>query len=119
MSTPTKQEALAAIEALRLFLTAKVREEDHTPSTFDFGDGPVPAHRHRSPGGSLGGWVADTAYVAPTAYVGPNAQICGSAKVRYFARVTGISKVCGNATIGSGAQVGGGAVVKGNTLDTR
>lgn len=40
-------------------------------TTFDFGDGPVPAQRH--PNG--GGWVADTANVAETAYVGPNACV--------------------------------------------
>ena len=33
---------------------------------FDFGNGPVPAHKHSNGGG----WVADTASVADTAYVG-------------------------------------------------
>lgn len=33
------------------------------PTTFDFEDGrgPVPAHRHRNPDGSVGGWVSDEA----------------------------------------------------------
>ena len=38
---------------------------------FDFGNGPVEAHKH--PNG--GGWVADSATVDPTAYVGPGAEI--------------------------------------------
>ena len=38
-------------------------------STYDFkdGNGPVPAHQHTNPDGSVGGWVADTATVADTA----------------------------------------------------
>jgi hypothetical protein len=33
--------------------------------SFNFldGSGPVLAHRHKNPDGSLGGWVADTAFV--------------------------------------------------------
>ena len=46
-------------------------------TTFDFGNGPVPAHKH--PNG--GGWVADSATVADTAYVGPDAKVSGSARV--------------------------------------
>jgi hypothetical protein len=46
-------------------------------TTFDFGDGPVAAHKHSNGGG----WVADTAFVAETAYVGPDAQVYGTALV--------------------------------------
>jgi NDP-sugar pyrophosphorylase family protein len=46
-------------------------------TTFDFGFGPVPAHRHKNGGG----WVADSATVADTAYVGPNARVFGKARV--------------------------------------
>lgn len=51
--------------------------------TFDFGFGPVPAHRHKNGGG----WVADTATVDSSAYVGfrarvyDNAWVCGDAQV--------------------------------------
>ena len=44
-------------------------------TTYDFGFGYVPAHRHLNGGG----WVADTASVAETAYVGPNALVSGNA----------------------------------------
>ena len=54
-------------------------------TTFDFGDGPVAAHRH--PNG--GGWVADTASVADTAFVGPDARVSGSAHVSGDAMVSG------------------------------
>ena len=53
-------------------------------TTFDFGDGPVAAHRH--PNG--GGWVADTAFVAETAYVGPDARVSDTAMVFGDAEVT-------------------------------
>ena len=46
-------------------------------TTYDFGSGPVPAHRHLNPDGKLGGWVADTATVAPTAWVFDYAQVSG------------------------------------------
>ena len=51
--------------------------------TFDFGDGlgPVPAHQHKNPDGSLGGWVAETAWVGKTAYVEENARIFGQAVI--------------------------------------
>ena len=45
---------------------------------FDFGAGPVPAHRHEHGGG----WVADTARVDAGAYVGPSAQVSGEAQVK-------------------------------------
>jgi hypothetical protein len=71
--------------------------------TFDFGNGPVPAHQH--PNG--GGWVADTATVAITAYVGPDAHVFGDAKVCDDARVFGNAWVSGNAHawVASNAQV--------------
>ncbi len=50
-------------------------------TTFDFGDGPVAAHRHTNPDGSEGGWVADTAKVESTAYVGSAAKVYEDAKV--------------------------------------
>ena len=48
-------------------------------TVYNFGDGkgPVPAHRHKNPDGSVGGWVADTAYVAPTMHVMPRATVGG------------------------------------------
>lgn len=61
-------------------------------STFDFGNGPVPAHQHSNGGG----WVADTAKLSETAYVGLNAQVGGNARV------------AGNACVTGSAQVGGG-----------
>ena len=37
----------------------------------------VPAHRHRNPGGTVGGWVADTATVAAKAHIGRYARVQG------------------------------------------
>ncbi len=57
-------------EACQKLLFAKIE-------TFDFGDGPVPAHQHNNGGG----WVADTAHVDDTVYVGPDARVYGEARV--------------------------------------
>ena len=65
-----KQEIMKSLEALIEALKAEEQEE---VTTFDFGDGPVRAHRHKNPDGSIGGWVANTATVADTAYIGENA----------------------------------------------
>lgn len=46
-------------------------------TTFDFGAGPVPAHKHKNGGG----WVADSASVAESVYVGPQARISGTARM--------------------------------------
>jgi hypothetical protein len=58
-----------------------------TETVFDFGAGPVPAHRHTNPDGTEGGWVADTATVEPTAWVFGDAQVFGDARVSGDARV--------------------------------
>ena len=50
-------------------------------ATFDFGCGPVPAHRHVNPGGAIGGWVADTARVSGNARVYGNAWVSGDAEI--------------------------------------
>lgn len=81
--------------------------------TFDFGQGPVPAHRH--PWGD--GWVADTAKVADTVYVGSNAcvyefaKVCGCARIDGNARVFGHAEVYGQAYICENAHVHGKAKV--------
>ena len=56
-----------------------------TATTFDFGYGPVPAHRHAYGGG----WVAETATVNETAFIGPDAWVYGDAQVFGDARVSG------------------------------
>ena len=65
-------------------------------TTFNFGSGEVPAHRHINPDGSIGGWVAETATVAPTAYIGINAQVSGTARVYGDAQVFGTARVYGD-----------------------
>jgi tetrahydrodipicolinate N-succinyltransferase len=79
---------------------------------FDFGNGPVPAHRH--PNGR--GWVADTATVAETAYVGANAKVYGNAWVHDNAHVYGNARVYGDANVYGDAHVYSNAWVYGNAL---
>jgi hypothetical protein len=64
----------------------------------------VPAHRHINPDGSVGGWVADTAYVAPTAYIGPDAEVYDEARVGGNARVTDGAEVCDHAVVFDNAR---------------
>ena len=72
-----------------------------TSTTFDFGAGPIPAHRH--PNG--GGWVADTASVDPTAYVDPTARVYGDAHVAASAHIEAHVYVCGTAVVASHTHV--------------
>jgi len=78
-----------------------------TRDSFDFGAGPVPAHRH--PNGN--GWVADTAKVAATAYVGDEARIYGEAWVYGEACVYGKAHVYGEAWVYDKARIYGEAWV--------
>lgn len=71
----------------------------------NFGSGLVPAHRHVNPDGSIGGWVADSAFVAPTAYVGSHTKIFENAQILDNARVTDYAQVYGNATVAGNAEV--------------
>ena len=64
-------------------------------TTFDFGSGPVSAHRH--PNG--GGWVSDTARVSGDARVFDKAQVFDNARVSGNALVFGDARVSGNARI--------------------
>jgi len=89
-------------------------ERSKAMSTFDFGEGPVPAHRHGNRDCTPGGWVADTASVADTVRVAGNARLYGDAKVRGNARVTGTASVAGNAHVHGHTCVAGNALVAGN-----
>jgi hypothetical protein len=79
------------------------------PTTYDFGEGPVPAHRHIKGRG----WVADTATVSKMAYVGPHARVFGYARVRSFAKVYDNAVVKDDAVIEVGGAVFGSEVVGG------
>ena len=70
-------------------------------TVFNFGFGPVPAHRHSNGGG----WVADTATVADTAYVGPDAMVSGNAEVYGNARVSGNAQMFGDARVFGTIQI--------------
>ena len=84
--------------------------------TFNFGNGPVPAHQH-----SLGnGWVANTAQVDADVYVGSdacvygNAQVSGNVQIFNYARVYDNAIIEDSAVIRDNAQVYGNAYVFGN-----
>lgn len=85
---------------------------------FHFGDGrgPVPAHRHKNPDGSLGGWVANTAYIAPTVFVGFYARVFGRARLHDRVRVLDRACVFGDAHAYDCVRIHGRAWVCGNVL---
>lgn len=106
----TPHRAMPDAEAvMRAYLRKRIR-------TFDFGNGPVPAHPHSN--GS--GWIANTANVAKTVYIGPlatvydSACIYGNAQIHGKAQVHEHARVYGNAQIYGKARVYGDAVVYGN-----
>ena len=75
--------------------------------SFNFldGSGPVLAHRHKNPDGSLGGWVADTAFVEVGVHVGPDVMVYGQAKVWDNAVLSGKTRVFGQAVISGSAKI--------------
>ncbi len=86
------------------------------PGYFDFGEGPVPAYRHRNPNGETGGWVARTAVVEDSCWVQLNAQVYGNAKVAGRAKILGNSKVFGFACVKDSARVEGNARIFGAAI---
>ncbi len=73
--------------------------------TFDFGDGPVPAHRYINRDGTEGGWVADTATITRhNVYIGAQARVSKYARISNEAQILGghitdFSHVSGHARI--------------------
>ena len=75
--------------------------------TFDFGQGLVPAHKHKNGGG----WVADSAHVDDTAYIGHNAQVYGETRVCGHARILDYAKVFENAYVYGYAEIQGNSKI--------
>ena len=79
---------------------------------FDFGNGPVRAHRH--PNG--GGWVANTAGVEDSVYIDSEAVVYENAVVLGEARIFGSSRIKGSAVVGGKVRVNGASEVYGSAL---
>lgn len=104
------------------------------PTKHDFGKGPVPAHRHKNPDGSVGGWVANTAFVAPTATVEAtacvfdSAQVLDRVQVKDFANVyeqaiardeawlEGKARLFGSATMKDSSRAMESAIIRGEAI---
>jgi hypothetical protein len=91
-------------------------------STFDFGYGPVPAHQHKNPDGSVGGWVADTASVSGNVHVGKLARIFGAAVILGGTILGGtiLGGTIEGGTIEGGTIWGGtieGGTIRGGTIE--
>lgn len=74
---------------------------------YDFGNGPVPAHRHIRGGG----WVANTATVDNDCFVGPYARVFENARVSGQSIINDSASVFGNATVCIGSRVYGDAMI--------
>lgn len=77
---------------------------------YDFGNGPVPAHRH--PRG--GGWVANTATVDDSCFIGPYARVFENAYVTGNSIINDGASIFGNASVCMNAKVYGDAMVYDN-----
>lgn len=69
-------------------------------------DQPVPAHRHKNLDGTVGGWVANTAFVAAEAYVAESAVVFGNARILAPARIGPFASVFGHCQILAPVDVG-------------
>ena len=69
--------------------------------TFNFGNGPVPAHKHKNGGG----WVADSARVDESVFIGPNARVYDQAQVLNGAFIFNRVRVYGHARVFETAQI--------------
>lgn len=67
---------------------------------FEDGNGPVPAHRHANPDGTVGGWVAHTAVVMPGVHVDRLSVVYGNAVIFGTCGIYGRSRIGGTATLG-------------------
>ena len=99
MSTPTTTELLDAIGVLYSYILTSINTNHPKSlvgnSLHDFadGNGRIPAYQHINPNGSIGGWVAVTAYVAPTCHIAKDATVFGYARVEDYARIEGSARV--------------------------
>ncbi len=78
--------------------------------TFDFGNGPVKAHKHENGGG----WVADSAVVASTSYVNCDARVFEYASVGPCCTINGVSRVFGHAILVEDVTLSGFVSITGN-----
>lgn len=85
-----------------------------TLHNFGNGGGLVPAHRHRNPDGTLGGWVADSAMVQNTVYIGPSAQVFDHAVVTDHVALHQRAWIAGRATVSDNVKMSNTAGVYGN-----
>ena len=76
--------------------------DPYAVGVYDFGYGPVPAHKHQN--GS--GWVADSAKVDSRAYVGPNAVVFNDAVVFGHSRIEDRAVVHGKIVLINGTVSG-------------
>jgi UDP-3-O-[3-hydroxymyristoyl] glucosamine N-acyltransferase len=68
-------------------------------------NGAVPANRHKNPDGSLGGWVADTAFVCSGVHVGLDVMVFERAKVFDSVVLSGKTKVFGQAEVSGNVKI--------------
>lgn len=78
-----------------------------TQITYDFGNGPIPAHRHTD--SDIGGWIANTATIGAGVFIAPTATVDTGAIIG-----AGVW-IAPAVTIGAGAMIGAGATIDAET----
>ncbi len=77
-------------------LVRKVVRYYYNDIVHDFGEGPVPAHKHSNGGG----WVANTCQITDEVYIGPNVEVSGNIKISgENVTLDGCFRFSGNATL--------------------
>lgn len=90
---------------------------DIQKSTFQFrkGAASVPAHRHKNPDGSVGGWVADTANVTDDSYISVDAKVFDRAQI-HNSEIYDSAIVCGTSIVNGRSVIKGNSSVTGSAL---
>lgn len=83
---------------------------------FSLSTPPVPAERHTNPDGSLGGWVAATAYAEPTVTIGENAKLFDYATARGTVILTDNAIAQGGARLLDSALLAQNAIAQDDTI---
>jgi len=100
-------------------MTAKRSARTQRPKAewhkFDI-DPRVRARRHVNPDGSLGGWVATTAFVGPEVFIAPGASVYGRGCIEGSARILDEAEVRDTARVRGEAEISGHASITGNAI---
>lgn len=77
---------------------------------YNFGNGDVPAHKHKNGGG----WIANTVNIDDNCYVGPYAVVFDNATIKDSVKINDYARVYGNTIVTNNVRVYGNAKIYDN-----